>query len=44
MWPNTRSKKAALGPAVTRLPPNVLGLIFSHNCEIPAVSAPRPRS
>ena len=38
MRPNTRSTKAKLGPAVTRLPPNVLSLIFSHNCDQPQVS------
>lgn len=40
MRPNTRSTKRALGPAVTRLPPNVLELIFGFNCDQPKVINP----
>ncbi len=42
MRPKTRSTNAALGPAVTRLPPNVLSLIFSHHADFNQVSGCTP--
>lgn len=38
MRPNTPTSQSAVGPAVSRLPPNVLSLMFSFNCKLPKVS------